>query len=183
VLQITAVLNTVRLTIRKRKIRCRNSKMLSSGLQSQHAALQLISFGRQPSACCAAKQFHRTSMARSRGVRSAGSTLQYAATKDTDDSESVLRLFEDLTISSVADGRIVSLSELDRQLRDWYEQEGISMKKFKDLLQTHAICLGDCQAYHSQEALKQALRADPSKIISRQKAKQYKFVKKCLIIL
>jgi DNA-directed RNA polymerase delta subunit len=122
-------------------------------------------------------------MARSRGVRSAGSTLQYAATKDTDDSESVLRLFEDLTISSVADGRIVSLSELDRQLRDWYEQEGISMKKFKDLLQTHAICLGDCQAYHSQEALKQALRADPSKIISRQKAKQYKFVKKCLIIL
>ncbi len=51
-------------------------------------------------------------MARSRGVRSAGSTLQYAATKDNDDSESVLRSFKGLTISSVADGRIVSLSEL-----------------------------------------------------------------------
>lgn len=122
-------------------------------------------------------------MTRSRGVRSVGATLEYAATNDVDDSESVLRLFEDLTISSVADGRIVSLSELDRQLQDWYEQEGISMKKFKGLLRTHAICLGDCQAYHSQAALKQGLRADPSKIISRQKAKQYKFVKQCLTIL
>jgi hypothetical protein len=134
----------------------------------------LFGFGGRPSRV---RRIRHSSMTRSRGLRSAG------ATKDVDDSESVLRLFEDLTISSVADGRIVSLSELDRQLQDWYEQEGISMKKFKDLLRTHAICLGDCQAYHSQEALKRALRADPSKIISRQKAKQYKFVKQCLTIL
>ncbi len=157
--------------------------MLKFGLQSQHAALQLISFGRQPSACCAVRQFHRTSMARSRGARAADATSQYATTKDVDDSESVLRLFEGLAISSVADGRIVSLSELDRQLQEWYEQEEISMTKFKDLLRTHAICLGDCQAYHSQKALKQALRADPSKIIARHKAKQYKFVKQCLTML
>ena len=157
--------------------------MLKFGLQSQHAAVQPANFGRQPSACCATRQFHRTSMARSRGARAAHATSQHATTKDVDDSEIVLRLFEGLAISSIADGRIVSLSELDRQLQEWYEQEGISMKKFKDLLRTHAICLGACQAYHSQKALTQALRADPSKIISRQKAKQYSFVKKCLTIL
>ena len=140
------------------------------------AVLHLFGLGGQPSGV---RRVRQSSMTRSRGVRPAG------ATKDADDSErlSVLRLFEDLSISSVADGHIVSLSELDRQLQNWYEQEGISMKKCKDLLRTHAICLGDCQAYHSQEALKQALRADPSKIISRKKAKQYKFVKKCLTIL
>ncbi|KAA6426057.1 MAG: hypothetical protein FRX49_03909 [Trebouxia sp. A1-2] len=94
-------------------------------------------------------------MTRSRGLRSAGATLPYAPTKDIDDSESVLRLFEDLTISNVADGRIVSLSELDRQLQDWYEQEGISMKKFKDLLRTHAICLGE--THHSLKPLSMLL--------------------------
>ena len=107
----------------------------------------------------------------------------HATTVDRDDSESVLRMFQDLSLSGVSEGRIVSLSELDRQIREWYEQEGVSMKKFKEVIRTHAICLGDCKAYHGQKALKQALRADPSKIISREKAKRYKFVKQCLTIL
>ena len=99
------------------------------------------------------------------------------------ETELVLRLFEGLSIRDVAGGRSVSLAELDRQLQEWHEQEGISMNKFKEIIRAHAICLGDCKAYHSQKALKQALQADPSKIVSKRKAKRYKFVKKCLTIL
>ena len=78
------------------------------------AVLHLFGLGGQPSEV---RRVRHSSMTRSRGVRSAG------ATKDADDSESVLRLFEDLSISSVADDRIVSLSELDRQLQNWYHYE------------------------------------------------------------
>jgi len=100
-----------------------------------------------------------------------------------DESERVLHLFEALSISGVANGRAVSLVELDRQLQEWHEQEGISMKKFKGLIRAHAICLGDCKAYHSQKALKQALLANRRNIISREKAKQYKYVRQYLTIL
>lgn len=117
-----------------------------------------------------------------RGAARAGQP--HAAADDRDDSESVLRLFEGLSLSGEGDeGGICSLAELDRQLREWYEQEGISKKKFKKLIRSHAICLGDCKPYHSQKALKQALRADRSKIIPRDKAKSYEFVKLCLTIL
>ena len=48
------------------------------------------------------------------------------------ETELVLRLFEGLSIRDVAGGRAVSLAELDRQLQEWHEQEGISMNKFKE---------------------------------------------------
>lgn len=98
------------------------------------------------------------------------------------DSEKVLRLFEGLSITeSGADHiHVTSLEELEQHLQDWFESEGMSMKTFKKLLREYAICLGNFTAYHSQKALKHALRADPDLIVSRKEAKKYKLVKQCL---
>ena len=100
-----------------------------------------------------------------------------------DESEQILNLFEGLSISSGKSGGATSLPELDRHLQQWHEREGISMTKFKEVIRQEAICLGNMKAYQNQNALKEALRADQSKIVSRKKAKQYKYVRQCLTIL
>ena len=97
-------------------------------------------------------------------------------------SEQVLRLFKGLSISDTDHFHVTSLAELEQQLQDWMETEATSMTSFKKLLRDHAICLGNFTAYHSQKALKQALRADPALIVSRKKAKKYKLVKQCLTV-
>ncbi|KAL3160323.1 hypothetical protein ABBQ38_009712 [Trebouxia sp. C0009 RCD-2024] len=97
-------------------------------------------------------------------------------------SEQVLRLFERLSVAdSDADHlQVRSLAELEKHLQIWFESGVMSMTTFKKQLRDHAICLGNFTAYHSQQALKHALRTDRDLIVSRKKAKKYKFVKQCL---
>lgn len=99
------------------------------------------------------------------------------------DSDQVLRLFKGLSITDDEQIHVTNLAELEQHLQNWLATEGTSMIGFKKLLRNHAICLGNFTAYHSQKALKQALRTDPSLIVSRKKAKKYKLVKQCLTIL
>ena len=98
-------------------------------------------------------------------------------------SDDVLPLFKGLSISDDEQMHVTSLAELEQQLQSWLESEGTSMTSFKKLLRKHAICLGNFTAYHSQKALKQALRTDPDLIVSKKKAKKYKLVKQCLVVL
>ena len=95
-------------------------------------------------------------------------------------SDDVLRLFKGLSISDDDQMHVTNLAKLEQQLQIWLGTEGTSMTSFKKLLREHAICLGNFTAYHSQKALKQALRTDPALIVSKKKAKKYQLVKQCL---
>ncbi|KAL3161578.1 hypothetical protein ABBQ32_010440 [Trebouxia sp. C0010 RCD-2024] len=98
------------------------------------------------------------------------------------DSEQILRLFNGLSVTESDTDHIhnKSLAELENHLQQWFDSEMMSMTAFKKLMRDHAICLGNFTAYHSQKALKQALREDPSLIVSKNKAKKYKLVRRCL---
>lgn len=99
------------------------------------------------------------------------------------DNEQILRLFKGLDISDEDQIHVTTLAELEEHLAIWLETEGTSMTSFKKLLHSHAICLGNFTAYHSQKALKTALRSDAALIVPRKKAKKYKLVKYCLTVL
>lgn len=80
-------------------------------------------------------------------------------------------------------GGTVPIDELDRVLGVLFESLGISMNKFKEVVGSKGICLRNCVEYGSPEALRAALRANRKLILPRSKAKQYKYAKRCLIIL
>lgn len=99
--------------------------------------------------------------------------------------EDILNRIQTLSITAEQSGlqgrdRLAMLNE---DLKQWYEVEGLSMTKFKQVVQDSAICLSDLKHYHSRKALRRALKEDPSKIVPRAHAKQFKYVKMCLVIL
>lgn len=48
---------------------------------------------------------------------------------------------------------------------------------------SHGVCLRNCQAYGSQAALRLKLWSSPKLIVGRDVAKEFKYVKMCLIML
>ena len=75
------------------------------------------------------------------------------------------------------------LAKLDQTLADWHDDAGFSMTKFKQAVRQQAICLGNMQEYHNQQALRNALMRDPSKRVRLGQAKDFKYVKMCLVKL
>lgn len=109
----------------------------------------------------------------------------YAAESE-DEIDGILSRIRGLSISSEeqlgSEGRSW-LSMLNQNLEQWHEEEGMSISKFKQVVKTHAICLSDLKEYGSRGALQRALRQDPSKRVRLAQAKQYKYVKICLVKL
>jgi hypothetical protein len=117
----------------------------------------------------------------------------------------------------------VPLKVLEAELENLFEELGVSMTKFKEVVRwgrgcggwvqgckdpavaplpqppcqqemlcrpwhprswdarSQGICLRNAQAYGGPAALRAALRVKPMLIVSRKAAKEFKYVKKCLI--
>lgn len=108
------------------------------------------------------------------------------ATESEDEMDVILSRIRGLSISSAAQPGLKSrswLSKLNQNLEQWHEEEGMSMTTFKKVVKEHAICLSDLKVYGSRGALQRALRLDPSKRVRLAQAKQYKYVKICLVTL
>ena len=69
------------------------------------------------------------------------------------------------------------MSRLDAGLAKHCEQG----KHIKKHIKGKGICLSDCQPYGT--GLKQVLRSDPNKRVRKQDAKDFPYVKKCLVFL
>ena len=74
-----------------------------------------------------------------------------------------------------------NLAFLDEMLHNMHIQSGSSMKKFIDELKKDGYCLKDGERYH--EKLRSTLRHNRDLVVSKEKAKPYKYVKKCLVTL
>ena len=79
--------------------------------------------------------------------------------------------------------RNVSLERLNRQLETLHESMGISLTKMRKIIKNKGICLKNCVEYGSRQALQRKLRSNPRLTLSRNKAKRYKYVKSCLIVV
>lgn len=98
--------------------------------------------------------------------------------------DDILNRIKTLSITQKSGSRRLDwLAQLDQNLEQWHEEEGMSITKFKQVVKDMAICLSDLTQYPSQTALKHALRKDPSKIVRLAQAKQFKYVKICLVTL
>ena len=77
----------------------------------------------------------------------------------------------------------VSLERLDRQLQTLHDTMGISLTKMRKIIKRKGICLKNCVEYGSMNALKQKLRSNRRLIVSKNQAKQFKYVKSCLVMI
>jgi hypothetical protein len=105
-----------------------------------------------------------------------------AALKVTDNigaaiDEAIARLHETYK------GEKIPLRALEAELAALRTAGGVSMKQFTKHVKARGICLGNCAVLGSMHALRVFLRTHQNMIVRRKKAKQYKHVKQCLIIL
>lgn len=80
-------------------------------------------------------------------------------------------------------GKKVPLQALEDKLAALHLTHGLSMRQFTQHIRARGICLGNCKVYGSTSALALFLRTHKNMIVPREKAKAYKHVKQCLIML
>ncbi len=80
-------------------------------------------------------------------------------------------------------GKKVPLEALEAQLAALRTSHAVSMTSFSKHIRARGICLGNCKVYGSPAALAEYLYAHRKMIVPREVAKEYKHVRRCLIIL
>ena len=88
-------------------------------------------------------------------------------------------LFDDLASSFGKLSLHKRLTLLDQKLQQAHEADPTSMNVCKQRIKKEGYCLKDCKPYGSD--LKQHLRKGNT--VSRERAKKFKYVKKCLVVL
>ncbi len=77
--------------------------------------------------------------------------------------------------------RKIPLQQLDDELRNLHETKGISLTKMRRVIKELGICLTNCFRYGSEDKLRKALKNNRKLFINRNFAKEFKYVKSCLI--
>eukprot|EP01006_Ploeotia_vitrea_P000758 TRINITY_DN103602_c0_g1_i1.p1 TRINITY_DN103602_c0_g1~~TRINITY_DN103602_c0_g1_i1.p1 ORF type:complete len:469 (-),score=54.03 TRINITY_DN103602_c0_g1_i1:25-1359(-) len=93
--------------------------------------------------------------------------------------ESAERAISALTKTEIMDGK--NLAVLDDQLHQLHKEQGVTMTKMRQVIAEFGYCLTNCKKYGSE--LRTALRKNKKLIIHKAQAKEYSYVKKCLIML
>ncbi|DBA84340.1 TPA: hypothetical protein ACH3X2_006256 [Trebouxia sp. C0005] len=96
-----------------------------------------------------------------------------AATGDADGSSDLDDLFAKLSLVEPGD----RMASLDAGLAKYCENG----KHYKKHIKEKGICLSDCQPYGT--GLKQVLKTDANKRVRKKDAKDFPYVKKCLVFL
>lgn len=98
-------------------------------------------------------------------------------------SEDYRSVLEAVTASRTSKKKSHTLAALDDELRKLHELKGTSFGSFKKEIKHRGICLSNCREYGSARALAEALRNNRKLIVSRKDAKEFKYVKQCLVSL
>lgn len=101
-----------------------------------------------------------------------------AARSDTSIVSSGLR-----SLSNQARGGCVTMADLDARLREMHIEQGVSMTAFREVIRDKGYCLKNCHPYGSPKELQKVLRKSPKLLVKKEQAKQYEYVKKCLIVV
>tara|TARA_B100001094_G_scaffold215980_1_gene210105 strand:+ start:717 stop:1055 length:339 start_codon:yes stop_codon:yes gene_type:complete len=77
--------------------------------------------------------------------------------------------------------KLSDLKDLDDHLKTLHNEHNGSFSAFKKDIRTKGICLKNMFSYGSLSRLRSALRKDDSLVVNKEEAKQYKYVKLCLV--
>ena len=76
----------------------------------------------------------------------------------------------------------MSLEALDAELQELHTKDERSFTKFKKQVKQMGVCLVNMHSYGSENALKNMLRSKKNLRISLKQAKEFKYVKMCLVV-
>jgi len=112
--------------------------------------------------------------------------FQYTRSDDEEDSSETETITTEILQTGADSERMKKcswshLEALDETLQQLRIDNGLSLKKLKEVIREKGICLADCKEYGDE--LRSLLKKKEHMRINLEDAKEFKYVKKCLITL